>query len=104
MKKFLLLTMVGFFCLTCFQCNPGPAEVSSAGVVLYGWASDGWIKNTKDFPVRIKQVWIFRGETTEWIEVFEPGQIRHQFISHQHGFHIYNTNGVEIGWLRPQTK
>ncbi len=92
-------------------CDLRPAEQrpenlnsksSSAGVVVHGYASPGWIENTNPFPVRIKQVWIFRGEFTEWINEFQPGEKKHQYISHQHGFYIYSLDGAEIGWIRPE--
>src|SRR3989344_696157 len=78
------------------------SESVSAGVIIHGYTSPGWIQNTNSFPVRIKQVWIFRGETTDWLDVFQPGEKRPQYISHQHGFHIYSLEGAEIGWIRPE--
>lgn len=78
------------------------SESESAGVVIHGYTSPGWIQNTNPFPVRIKQVWIFRGETTQWIDVFQSGDKQPQYISHQHGFYIYSLDGVEIGWIKPE--
>lgn len=77
------------------------SESVAAGVVVHGYASPGWIQNTNSYPVRIKQVWIFHGEATKWIDAFQPGEKRQQYISHQHGFHIYTLDGVEIGWICP---
>lgn len=77
------------------------AESRAAGVVVHGCSTEGWIRNDSGETLRIKQVWIFRGETTEWLLVFKPGQKKQQYISPQHGFHVYNMDGVEIGWIRP---
>lgn len=77
------------------------SETKNSGVIVHGWESDGWIENTNDFPVRIKEVWIYRGETTVWINIFLPNQKIEQFISQQHGFHIYTLDGIEIGWIQP---
>lgn len=78
------------------------AESSSGGIVVHGYCVDGWIKNTNDFPVRVKNVWQFRGETTKWIHTFQPGEIKRQYISHQHGFYILTLDGIEIGWIEPK--
>jgi len=78
------------------------AESISAGVVVHGCNSSGWIKNENDFPVRIKNIsWITTNEVG-WIKVFQPNEISHQLlVGRQHGFHIYTLEGVEIGWVRP---
>ena len=58
-----------------------------------------WINNTNNFSVRIKQVWQFHGETTQWIDEFEPFETRHQEFDQQMGWHIYTINGTEMGWI-----
>jgi|GEM_PF-5670042 len=77
------------------------SESVSAGVIVHGFCSPGWIKNVNPFPVRVKQVWIFQGETTKWVEVLQPNEEIPLYVSHQHGFHVYSLDGVEIGWIRP---
>lgn len=68
----------------------------AAGVVIY---RDGWMENTNDFPVRIKQVWRFHGETAMKFRVLQPKQRVGQSIHHQYGFYILTMDGVEIGFI-----
>ncbi len=97
--------IVFLFILACTSTSEKPecynSESTSEGVIVHGFGSVGWIQNTNSFPVRIKEVWIFRGENTLWIKVFQPGEKLGQFISHQHGFYIYDLNGIEMGWIQP---
>lgn len=108
MRSVLLVIVIS---LSLIACDMRPAdqrpenlnsESSSVGVIVHGYTSPGWIQNNNSYPVRIKRVWIFRGETTEWINVFQPGEKRLQYISHQHGFHIYLLDGTEVGWIKPE--
>ena len=59
----------------------------------------GYIKNNNDFDIRIKCVWIFKGETTVFIKKLKPKARIDMHISFQHGFHIYDMKGIEIGWV-----
>lgn len=78
------------------------ATFEDAKVIIHGCNTQGWIENTNEFPVRIKQVWIFNSsEKTEWIKVFQPGEKKYQYIHFQHGFYILNLEGTEIGWIDP---
>lgn len=77
------------------------SESSEGGVTVHGFSAYGWIENGNSFPVRVKGVWIFQGETTQWITEFAPGERQPMFVSHQNGFHVYTLDGVEIGWIRP---
>lgn len=77
------------------------SESVSAGVIVHGHDSPGWIQNTNSVPVSITQVWVFRGETTEWTRVFKPMEKESRYISNQHGFHISTVDGGNIGWIRP---
>ncbi|MFA5070099.1 MAG: hypothetical protein WC528_02355 [Patescibacteria group bacterium] len=104
-----MLSLVALLLLT-NSCQVKPAskdpeflnsESAAAGIVVHGYCTSGWIKNTNSYPVRIKEVWIFKGETTDWIDVFQPGEQRPQYISGQHGFHIYTLDGIEVGWIHP---
>jgi len=100
--KGAILGFVCAFILLWAGCDVGYKDVTicNAGITVHGYCKKGWIRNDNDFPVRIKQVWIFKGETTQWIKIFQPGEIYHQYISHQHGWHVYTIDGVEIGWIR----
>jgi hypothetical protein len=77
------------------------SESVEAGVIVHGYTSPGWIQNTNPYPVRVKEVWIFDGETTDWVETLQPGEKIPSYISHQNGFHIYTMDGIEVGWIRP---
>lgn len=77
------------------------AESVSAGVLVHGYCGGGWIKNTNDFPVRVKRVWISKGESTQSIDVLAPGEVHSLFVSHRHGFYVTTLDGVEIAWIRP---
>lgn len=77
------------------------SESENSGVVVHGYACQGWIKNTNIFPVRIKGVFITSGEITTWVEVFQPREVKDGYINGQSGFHIYTLDGIEIGWVRP---
>ncbi len=78
------------------------SESMSAGVVAHGFTSPGWIQNQNMFPVMIKQVWLFHGESTQWVKVFQPGEKQFQYINHQYGYHISSVGGNEIGWIKPE--
>ena len=81
-------------------CKPQVVpEINEAGVVISGYAENGYIKNTNDYPVRVKQVWRFKGENTLWIKVFQPGEVKKQYMSHQYGFYICDLEGTEIGYI-----
>lgn len=68
------------------------AQIESNGVIIHGCSALGWISNTNSYPVTIKQVWIFRGETTEKIMKLNPNKIIEQWIDYQHGFYLYKDN------------
>lgn len=107
-KAFILLIFCSIFLLSCCGGNPcrntNNANVinQDAGVMVKGFSCDGYIQNLNDFPVRIKQVWQHPGETTQWIKEFKPGFRKSQYISHRHGFYVYNMEGQEIGFIKPQ--
>jgi len=44
----------------------------NAGIFIEGCDSNGYIKNTNDFPVRIREVStnVYFGEETRWVRVF----------------------------------
>ena len=68
------------------------------GVELKGYNVNGYIKNIGSEPIRIKSVWVFKGETTQYIKVFKPNEIRKQYISYQNSFYILDPKtGAEIG-------
>lgn len=96
---FILLLLAG--CKSRYE-----PTVEEAGIIVegfnrsMGYKPNGSITNMNNFPVRIRQVWIFKGETTQWVKVFEPYETKIQSISYQHGWHIYTLDGIEIGWLR----
>jgi len=77
------------------------AETTNAGVVVHGYDCAGYIQNTNQVPVRVKQVWAFRGETTIWLKVFQPEEKQAQYVSNQNRFYVYDMNGVEIGFIYP---
>jgi len=92
-----LTVTVVLLCSLCSDNEPRkPVKWESAGVVI---SSEGWMKNTNDHPVRIKHVYIFRGEETKWFKVLQPGQRIGQSIYHQYGFYILTMDGVEIGYI-----
>lgn len=100
MRNLLYLFILSFALAACGNPN---AETKSAGVVVHGYESAGWIQNTNTFPVRIKRVTVDRGESTKWIEVFAPGDKKQMcFVSAWSGFHIHTLDGVEIGWIKPE--
>jgi len=74
-------------------------ESASNGVVVRGYCADGWVQNNNKFPVRIKCIWQFKGETTKWIKVLQPGDYFEQYMSHQHAFYIYTLKGTELGFI-----
>jgi hypothetical protein len=79
------------------------SESSEAGVVVHGYCTMGWIQNTNDFPVNIKQVWVYKeAERTVWSKEFPPGKkLEQPYISHQHRFYVYNMDGGEIACITP---
>jgi hypothetical protein len=77
------------------------SESSQAGVIIHGMDSPGWIQNTTSNTLRVKAVWIFRGETTQWIRELKPTEKMKAYISNQHGFHVYTLDGAEIAWITP---
>jgi hypothetical protein len=78
------------------------SETRSAGVTVHGYATQGWIQNNNSNLVRVKQVWIFNGETTQWIKELKPGEKIDEYIDPQHGFYVLTKEGGEIGWIKPE--
>lgn len=82
-----------------------PSKTESEGVVLHGHLTtnggSGWIENTNNFPVRIRQVrWTGHGDETEWMEFFEPMRERSiAYIDDQMQFYIYTKEGGLIGFI-----
>lgn len=77
------------------------AETIGIGVVVHGYETIGWIKNTNDFPVRVKHIWRGKGEFTQWIKVFQPGEIIDQEIRSSSRFYVLTMAGGEIGFIKP---
>jgi hypothetical protein len=108
MKKTFFIVLLILDCIFLSCCCGGNSSDyqyvvnQDAGVMVRGYCCDGYIQNLNDFPVIIKQVWQFRGETTQWIRKFNPGFRKNQYISHQHGFYITDMDGKEIGFINPQ--
>jgi len=77
----------------------------SVGVILRAYEPSspylrGSLENTNAYPVRIRKVWQFQGETTKSVDLLEPGEkLSINKLSHQHGFYIYTKDGVMIGWI-----
>ena len=75
--------------------------VREGGLVIRGWDSPGSVTNTRPFPVRIRQVWVCRGESTTAVYVLAPGEQRPLgCVTLGTGFHVYSLDGIEIGWAR----
>src|SRR3989344_7424808 len=79
--KLFLLALSPYFILVTSACfipsaeRPNiNAETIEAGVVVHGFFSPGYIQHNNSFPVRIKGVYISKGEITQWIKVFQPGE------------------------------
>ena len=85
-------------------------QSDSGGVVVEitsskWWSySIGYIKNTNEFPVRVKKVTIrpHDGECTDWLKVFQPGEEVDLRIDLGSKFYVYNMNGVLIGFIIPR--
>ncbi len=106
----ILLVILLLSCLLCLcGCDRNRWYVSTQSIYIEGSGRSGsfgcyggLITNISDKPLRIKQVWLFEGETTKWIKVVNPQQsIALPSVSHQHAYHIYSLSGVEIGFVRP---
>lgn len=84
----------------------------SGGVVVSGYNSNGYVHNTNEFLVRVRNVNIIygKGEVTKWIKKFEAGEKVEQYIvggwpyAPCDGFYVSDMNGVLIGFIVPQPK
>jgi hypothetical protein len=77
-------------------------EYQDYGVVVHGYDNEeGWIKNTNQFPVRIKKVFIYKAEETLWIKKLNPGQIIKDNVHGNHRYYIYD-NSAEVGFIIPK--
>ena len=56
------------------------------------------LTNNNKFPVTIRQVWQFEGETTQWVEVLQPDQSKPIKRNTQHGYYIYKNEEL-IGFI-----
>lgn len=75
--------------------------VKEHDIIVEGCSSDGYIQNVGNNTVRIKAVWQYKGETTQWIKEFKPMQKHEMYINgHQQGLYIIDLNGTEIGFIR----
>ncbi|MFA5021789.1 MAG: hypothetical protein WC508_01800 [Patescibacteria group bacterium] len=86
-------------------------EAQSAGVVVRGYDTDGWLVNNNDFAVRIKAVGlkrysggheVFAADSTLSIKVLLPGEIERRWVQPGLKFFVLNMAGGEIGLIIPQ--
>lgn len=100
----LFLTVaVMFFVTGCFE--PRIVEKVSADVRMHITCNDrdrvGFLENNRPDTVMVRQVWCFHGETTQAVFPIPPHG-RYDVPRHggtQTGWHIFDQNGREIGWL-----
>jgi len=81
---------------------------TSGGVVLHGcsfqdFTVDGWIENTRAWPVRIRQIIQDDrqyGEKTQSMYLLSSGEkLKIKDINSQLGFYIYSNEGGLVGWI-----
>ena len=60
----------------------------------------GTIHNGYHDVITIKQVWQFKGETTEHVHTLGVGRNCEVVFGHQSAFHVYDAKGVEVGFIR----
>lgn len=100
-KWVLLAILLATGCIKRSDRFDGNALSQAAGVDVWGSTGVGEVYNTNPFPVRIKFVYQYRGESTIWLKYFEPGE--HHAIEYMapnyYAFYVIDTNGVEIGFI-----
>jgi hypothetical protein len=101
-SKLILSGILVLLTILLIGCDDMPSpdrQKSSAGVTVKGYSANGYIENKNSFPVKVREVWVFSGERTKWIKVFQPGERKNQFVSHQHGFYIMDMNDKLLGYI-----
>ncbi len=70
-------------------------------IEIKGYNTQGHVKNIGNKPIKIKCVWVFRGESTQYIKIFKPNESKKQYISNQHAFYVLDIeNGNELNIIR----
>ena len=79
----------------------GDTVAKTAGVEIWGSNGIGYVVNKNPFPVRIKMVHQFHGETAVQLKYFEPeySYNTYNMLVNQSAFYVIDTNGVEIGFV-----
>jgi hypothetical protein len=86
-------------------------QYDNGGVVVSGYNSEGYIKNTNEFPVRIECVEYASNDAhsfrPQWIKEFKPGETLKQYIvggnkPYKQRFFVYDMNGAKIGLVKPK--
>lgn len=105
-----LLSMCAFLSacdLSSIDSNPEytNSESISAGVVVHGYMTKGWVRNTNAFPVKIKMVCktSMGGEAVVFDAVFQPEETRNvEYIKRGHFFYVSLLDGEGIGFIKPK--
>lgn len=111
-RLFLLVFALAFMVVGCGSGNnvdgaAAPMVITSEGVELYIYKSGSEINmrilNTNNYPVRIRHVIQYRGESTRSINLLEPDAEvsfrESSYFCHLSGFYVYAMDGILIGWI-----
>jgi len=101
-QKLIILSAVLFvLSIALTSCTRRPTLWKKHGVLIKETSvGKGYIQNLNPFTIRVKKVWIFKGESTDSINLLKTREKQQlSFISHQHGFYFYTLDGIEFGYI-----
>lgn len=108
MKNLIMPILLIIILIIISSCDPhvlGPLNYEDSGVMIkYSRyrGGEGSINNKNDFPIIVRSVWQFRGETTQWVKELRPNESITIIKSDpQDAFYIYNKKtGRLIGFIK----